>query len=98
MIYLIQNLVTIAFAHFPDGTSTRALAHLAQRVVFNTFSFYDWGETKNIELYNTPIAPIYNLSRIDNQYMIFFSGMNDYLADPTDVDILRSKLTGKISY
>ena len=91
---IFQNLVTVAYGHFPDGTSSRVLAHLAQRVVLNTFNFYDYGREKNLQLYRSALAPEYNISRIDNQYIILVSGANDYLSDPIDVDYLRSKLSG----
>ena len=88
--------MTIAYGHFPDGASSRVLAHLAQRVVWNTFSFYDFGNQRNMQLYRSTQAPQYNISRIDNPYIIFVSGANDFLADPIDVDYLRSRLTGKL--
>lgn len=94
---LSPALIPPLYGHFPDGTSSRVLAHLAQRVTKNTFSYYDFGKEKNEKVYNTPNAPVYNLSQINLESIILLSGINDFLADPTDVDILRSQLTGKIS-
>lgn len=94
---LSPSLVPPLYGHFPDGTSSRVLAHLAQRVTRNTFSYYDFGEEKNQKIYNTPTAPVYNLSRINLKSMILLSGINDFLADPTDVDMIRSQLTGSYS-
>lgn len=91
-------MVIEAFGHFPDGTSSRVLAHLGQRVVRDDFNFFDYGPRKNMDLYRTPQAPAYNLSAITNRYMIFVSGQNDYLSDPADVDQLRSQLTGELNF
>lgn len=88
-------MITEAYGHFPDGTSSRVLSHLGQRVVRDDFSFFDFDSKRNQDLYGSPTAPAYNLSRIDNRFMIFVSGQNDYLADPADVDQLRSQLTGE---
>ncbi|XP_054157364.1 gastric triacylglycerol lipase-like [Oppia nitens] len=79
--------------HFPDGTSTLILAHLAQRVNNKNFAYYDYGISENQKLYRQPTPPVYNLSQITSRNMILITGVNDYLADPTDVDLLRGQLT-----
>lgn len=81
--------------HFPDGTSSLVLAHLAQRVNNKDFAYYDYGSAQNNKVYGQSSPPKYNLSEIKSRDMILISGVNDYLADPTDVDILRSELTGE---
>jgi hypothetical protein len=80
--------------HFPDGTSTLILAHLAQRVDLKNFAFYDYGILKNAKIYGQSMPPNYNLSAITSKNIILISGVNDFLAEPTDVDILRSQLKG----
>lgn len=82
------------FGHSPDGTSSRVLAHMAQRVVRNTFSFYDFGPKTNLQIYKSTEAPIYNLSKIISPFIILISGKNDYLADEQDIDTIRKQLTG----
>lgn len=74
-----------------------AFAHWAQRVVYNTFSYYDYGVEENLSRYGTDIPPIYNLSKIDSENIMLISGINDWLADPDDVDILRSQLSGQFN-
>ncbi|CAG2175671.1 unnamed protein product, partial [Oppiella nova] len=79
--------------HFPDGTSSLILAHLAQRVNNKNFAYYDYGNAKNARLYGQSNPPSYNLAQITSRNIALMTGVNDYLADPTDVDILRSQLT-----
>jgi hypothetical protein len=80
--------------HFPDGTSTLILAHLAQRVDLKNFAFYNYGKLKNSKVYGRSTPPNYNLSAITSKNIILISGVNDFLADPTDMDKLRSQLKG----
>ncbi|KAI2802961.1 Alpha/beta-hydrolase lipase region [Blomia tropicalis] len=47
----------------------------------------------NLQTYGMRTPPIYNLSRINNRYMIFVSGINDFLADPKDIEHIRKQLT-----
>ncbi|KAJ6222630.1 hypothetical protein RDWZM_001175 [Blomia tropicalis] len=89
-----QNDLAWIFGHFPDGTSNRVIAHMGQRVSQNTFSFFDFGPKNNLQTYGMRTPPIYNLSRINNRYMIFVSGINDFLADPKDIEHIRKQLTG----
>jgi len=94
-----QSRIPASFGHFPDGTSSLVLAHLAQRVDLRNFAFYDYGAVKNNKVYGQSKPPKYDLSKIDSGNMILISGVNDFLADPTDIDIVRSQLTGrKCSY
>ncbi len=85
------------FAHFPDSTSTITGAHLGQRIKSGNFAHYDYGVVKNLEIYGQTAPPNYNLSKIDSQYIVLMSALNDFLGDPTDVDLLRSQLTGSIN-
>ena len=93
-----QQIIPFTTGHFPDETSMAAFAHWAQRVVYNTFSYYDYGIEENLLRYGTAIPPIYNLSKIDSENLMFISGINDWLADPDDVDILRSQLIGQFFF
>lgn len=87
-------MIPFAYGHFPDNTAALLLAHLAQRVVNNTFSFFDYGLEENLNLYSSMNSPTYNISRITSKHLIFISGLNDWLADPEDVESLRKQLTG----
>jgi hypothetical protein len=71
---------------------------LAQRVDLKNFAFYDYGTLRNSKIYGQSIPPNYNLSAITSKNIILISGVNDFLADPTDVDRLRSRLTGYLNH
>jgi hypothetical protein len=90
-------MISRLFAHFPDSTSTITGAHMGQRIKSGNFSYYDYGVVKNLKIYGQTEPPNYNLSKIDSQYIVLMSGLNDFLGDPTDVDLLRSQLTGSIN-
>lgn len=83
------------FAHFPDGLSTWFAAHIGQRIGGKRFSFYDYGIQRNTQIYGQREAPNYNISSIDSNYIVLMSGMNDFLSDTQDLDILRSQLSGQ---
>lgn len=60
------------------------------------FQRFDYGKAKNIERYGSPVPPEYHLERITNRHIGLMSGLNDWLSDPTDVEILKQKLRGKL--
>lgn len=88
-----EHLIPQVFSHVPDETSTWVLGHFGQRVVRSDFRQFDHGPERNRELYGTEIPPSYNLSAITNPSIILISSTGDWLADPLDVDYLRSQLT-----
>lgn len=55
---------------------------------------YDYG-WRNKKVYGQSSPPEYDLSKITNQHIVLMSSKNDKLADPEDVNLLRSKLTVK---
>jgi lysosomal acid lipase/cholesteryl ester hydrolase len=53
---------------------------------------YDYGtEKENLEHYNQTTAPSYDLTKVSVPTALY-SGGNDWLADPIDVDVLRKLL------
>ena len=86
------------YSHFPDMSSSTVGAHVGQRIRFGGFRHYDYGPTKNVEVYGQSIAPPYNLSSIQCKYIVLMSAQNDFLSDETDDDILRSQLRGNPNY
>ena len=61
----------------------------------NKFQKFDYGSaTLNAEHYNGATSPpLYDLGSIPTTFKIaLFSGTNDWLADPKDVEVLRSEL------
>jgi len=87
-----QETFPVFMGHFPSGTSVKDLTHFAQNVRSKVFAQYDYGATKNMQLYNQNTAPEYDLSKIQNKVCLFV-GKDDILATPTDSRILNQTLT-----
>lgn len=81
----------------PAGTSSQEMAHYAQLVNTGTIHFFDYGAKVNQQRYGMPTPPAYNLSNIGFSVPIaLFSGGQDYLADPIDVQHLASVLGSRV--
>ncbi|KAG8180328.1 hypothetical protein JTE90_016362 [Oedothorax gibbosus] len=81
--------------HTPAGTSVKCYIHYGQLVKSRKFTKYDYG-SKNELHYNQSTPPEYDVSKITTPVALMW-GENDYLADPTDVSILRDKLKNVVS-
>ncbi|XP_024882714.1 uncharacterized protein LOC112461630 [Temnothorax curvispinosus] len=68
----------------PAGTSTKTLVHLAQEHNSGKFCQYDYGITKNLQIYNAAEPPSYNLANITTPFALFYSE-NDWLSSIPDV-------------
>lgn len=76
----------------PAGTSVRNMRHWGQNIRKNVFSMYDYElPLLNHHFYGSHEPPAYDLSNMRVPTALF-SGGNDYLADPKDVDQLRAAL------
>ncbi|XP_054166027.1 lipase member J-like [Oppia nitens] len=83
------------FGHFPDGSSSIALSHVVQRIESQNFSYYNYNTSEaNMRAYKQSFAPNYNISNIDSQNIVIMTGLNDWIADPIDVNILINRLNG----
>jgi len=78
-------------AHTPAGTSVRTVAHYSQMHVDKKFQMYDYGRKENEEVYLQTTPPLYDLSKV-NIPASLYSGGDDWLADPEDVNELISQL------
>lgn len=47
---------------------------------------FDYGSTENMKVYGQTTPPSYDVTKINNSNIILYTGLNDRLADPTDVD------------
>lgn len=85
--------------NFPAGGGWRNQWHYFQNIHLSTQQFqrFDFGSTKNKELYGTSTPPEYDLSKIDFPIAIF-SGSLDRLADPKDVAWTATKLQHALVY
>ncbi|XP_023230271.1 gastric triacylglycerol lipase-like [Centruroides sculpturatus] len=93
---LNESRLDVYFSHFPAGTSTKNLIHYGQLVNSKEFQKFDYGPLGNLKRYKQVQPPKYDIPKIKTQIAIFWS-LNDLLADPKDVDILRNRLRNLIA-
>lgn len=88
-----QSNLELMLHHVPAGTSSMEMAHYAQLVSNDNLALYDYGTSGNQKKYGQPTPPEYDLTKIPSSVPIaLFTGGDDYLADPTDVERLISTL------
>ena len=66
--------------HFPSGTSLRCLLHYAQIINTERFQYFDFGSSKNKEVYGNKYPPIIPIETIDKVPIAMFVGTQDGLA------------------
>ncbi len=89
---LNETRLPVYIAHVPDGTSVKNMIHLAEGVQTNLFEKYDYGTAEeNQQHYNQTTPPLYDIRPMTVPTAIF-SGGEDWLADPTDVDYIYSQI------
>lgn len=81
----------VFISHTPAGTSVKNMIHFAQLVREKRFQKFDYGSSKNMAIYGQKIPPAYNVSGVKIPVGLFWS-LNDWFADPTDVNILTEQL------
>jgi hypothetical protein len=86
---LNASRMDVYISHTPAGTSVMNMAHWAQMVRQNRFGKYDFGAAGNMKKYNQSTPPSYDLANIKLPVALFTGG-NDLLADPMDVEKLES--------
>lgn len=77
--------------HFPEGASTKNLAHYAQLIQSRRFQKYDYGWLKNLRLYGQRRPPEYDLTKVTAPVALFYA-LNDWFCNLKDVRQLHQKL------
>lgn len=81
--------------HAPSGSSLKQFYHytqwLRQRGSRAKFQKYDYGYYKNLQVYGQETAPEWDLRNIKTKVRAW-AGLQDSLADPTDVQLLATRL------
>ncbi|XP_039294921.1 lipase 1 isoform X2 [Nilaparvata lugens] len=85
--------VTRYFKITPTGTAFKVMQHYFQFMDSGRFCQYDYGESRNEELYGQATPPDYNLKNVKVP-IILIQGKNDYLTAQEDVDTLEKSLEG----
>ncbi|XP_034994244.1 lysosomal acid lipase/cholesteryl ester hydrolase-like [Zootoca vivipara] len=83
--------VDVYAAQAPSGTSVQNMIHWKQSVLSGKLQAYDYGLFDNLARYNKVQPPEYNI-RDMNVTTIVWSGGNDWLSGPEDVDVLIPKI------
>merc|ERR1712142_81467 len=94
---LNQTRTPVYLTHTPAGTSMKNMIHFSQLVQEGEFQKYDYGFFGNMYMYKSWSPPKYDLTKV-NLPVVLISGTHDWLADPKDVDWLRSQLPQVISH
>jgi len=97
---LNQTRLQVYVSETPAGTSIFNMDHWAQGINSQNYQMYDFGnEIANMKAYGQKTPPLYDLANYAGPPIAFFSGSNDWLADPMDVARLVSELPlSKIVY
>lgn len=91
--HAIPERIPVIAAH-PGIASALTLLHFAQVVKSRRFCKFNLGTSDNLKKYGANYPPDYELENIPSDTKIYLmSSLNDKAADPTDVDILRKKLS-----
>ncbi|XP_072948174.1 lipase 3-like [Epargyreus clarus] len=88
---ITNDTLRTLFQHFPAGTSVRNMARYGQSMKTDRFQKFDYGKTKNLELYGSAVPPNYNLSAVSVPVVALY-GRNDHLVDTKDVEWLVQRL------
>jgi len=103
---LVSDMIFKTFAGFVDGytgsdniiqylpstVSLYTVLHFSQNINEKKFGAYDWGSREeNMEQYNEPLPPLYNLERLTASTAVF-TATKDTLSPPPELDIYRKKL------
>lgn len=59
-----------------DSVSMKSIGHYMQQIENGRFSYYDYGNEKNLKLYGSEHAPDYNLTAISVPVALIY-GQND---------------------
>lgn len=92
---LNQTMIPVIMGHTPAGAATMQLFHYGQLVRSAFFRQYDHGSTSNRRLYGSRRPPQYNLANVRAPVALHYS-LNDWLAEPIDVDELHRGLGNPI--
>ncbi len=84
--------MSIYHSHIPGGSSIKAISHFVQLSKLESFRMYDYGAKINMEIYNSTKPKEYFLKSIHDIPIGLFSGAEDKLAHPKDVEWLAEQL------
>lgn len=83
----------------PSGASRKSFQHFTQLMFTDDprFQKYDYGESKNLELYGTKKPPVFDISKIKTKVAIFY-GENDNLCTLENVAFINDQKKDCVNY
>ncbi|XP_023953063.1 lipase 1-like [Bicyclus anynana] len=88
---LLPQKLPVITTHIPAGTSARVFLHFIQGYSTQRFQRYDYGATKNLEVYSSAVPPEYDVSLVSVPSTLVASEV-DWFSDAEDVKVLLKKL------
>ncbi|XP_044588330.1 lipase 1-like [Cotesia glomerata] len=86
-----NTLLAPILENVPSFSSSKILLHLLQGLYWKRLAQYDYGEKKNLEIYNSTESPAYNLTRVTSPIALIVSD-DDLYAISEDVRALSELL------
>lgn len=81
--------------NYPSSVSLKQLKHFMQLISNGRFAQYDYGSTKNMELYMNRDPPLYDLKKVTVPTYVYY-GKNDQLCQIEDVVAMCHDLSDNI--
>ncbi|XP_054546277.1 lipase member K isoform X2 [Talpa occidentalis] len=95
---VIKSRLDVYWAHSSAGTSVQNMLHWAQAVNSGRFQAFDWGNPdQNMKHFHQLTPPIYNITKMEVPIAVW-SGQQDPIADPKDIENLLPKISRLIYY
>jgi lysosomal acid lipase/cholesteryl ester hydrolase len=90
--YNNSKMMSVYVSHQPGGSSLKAISHFVQLIRSRKFRMYDYGKKMNKIIYHNEEPTEYDLKTICSIPIGLFSGLDDKLATPKDVEWLENEL------
>uniref|UniRef100_A0A8C8SBQ9 AB hydrolase-1 domain-containing protein n=1 Tax=Pelusios castaneus TaxID=367368 RepID=A0A8C8SBQ9_9SAUR len=86
--------------HFPDGTSIKNLLHWAQVELLKSFSILSFDSFSDLDFFFFVFQSVPPLYKIEDMTVptAVWSGGEDWVADPEDIDMLIPRITNLVSH
>ena len=78
------RMLSASMGHFPMGSSAQQIRHFGQLVKNSEFRYFNYGKSKNKEMYGQAEPPIIDIKEITEVPVAMFVGRQDSLANVID--------------